>query len=253
MTKSFRSSLELRFWVLASFVLVAACGRSDPTHTQPLPTSAVASAPPPTATVDAPLGTSRRPDTEALPFFTEATFTPRWLSPGSKEAVALPRVATFALTNQEGEEISSKAFEGKVYVADFFFTTCPGICTRMTKNMRKLQDAFLDEPDVLLISHTVTPDVDDVPRLAAYAKKHGVRAGKWHLVTGDVAEIYRLGRRSYFLDEKQGDKPPETEFLHTENFVLVDRHGRMRGIYNGLNNASMQQLARDIEYLLTEG
>lgn len=198
------------------------------------------------------MGTSRRPETQRLPFFTEGTFTPRWFAPESKEAASLSRVAVFELTDQRGRKVSSDDFVGKVYVADFFFTTCPGICKRMTKNMRKLQDAFLDEPDVLFLSHTVTPDVDDVARLAAYADAHGVKAEKWYLVTGDEAEIYRLGREAYFLDEKQGEQPPESEFLHTENFVLVDRRGRLRGVYNGLNRASLQQLARDIEFLLRE-
>ncbi|MEM6293403.1 MAG: SCO family protein [Myxococcota bacterium] len=188
-----------------------------------------------------------------LPFYGDAAFTPHWLEPGSEVVEAFHRIPSFSFTNQAGDEVTDQTFAGKIYVADFFFTTCPGICKSMTKNMAMLQDAFADDDRVRFLSHSVTPDVDDVSRLATYAEANGVREGTWHLVTGDREEIYRLGRRAYFADEDQGREVADDEFLHTENFVLVDGNGHIRGIYNGLNKASLHQLIADVERLETLG
>lgn len=206
------------------------------------------------AAVEQPVDAVLHPrDSGPLPFYRDATFTPQWIEPGAAELDGFHRVAPFELTNQDGETVTQETFGDKIYITDFFFSTCPGICKAMTQNMVGLQDTFADDPDVLFLSHSVTPDIDDVEQLALYAEAHGVKSGKWHLVTGERSDIYALGRRSYFVDENQGEDVGEEEFLHTENFVLVDQKRHIRGIYNGLNKASLQQLVADVERLKREG
>ncbi|RMD72506.1 MAG: SCO family protein [Bacteroidetes bacterium] len=187
-----------------------------------------------------------------LPYFNDATFTPHWLTPDAPELDTFHRIPPFRLIDQDSQVVTEKTFRGKIYVADFFFTSCPGICPRMTDNMGILQAAFLDDDDVLLLSHSVTPTRDSVPVLKAYAESHDVVSGKWHLVTGERAQIYRLGRQAYFVEEDLGLEKDPDEFLHTENFVLVDRRGYIRGIYNGLNKTSIDQLVADIRTLEQE-
>jgi protein SCO1/2 len=189
---------------------------------------------------------------EQLPFYEDASFTPNWLDPKSDRIKDFHQIPAFSLFNQNGENITEKTFENKIYVTDFFFTTCPGICPKMTANMGVLQEAFLEDDEVLLLSHSVTPKTDSVSILKEYAEDKGVVSGKWHLVTGDLEEIYRLGRKSYFVEEDLGAEKNLTDFLHTENFVLIDKNRHIRGIYNGLNKTSVKQLINDIKLLKTE-
>ena len=187
---------------------------------------------------------------DKLPYYEEATFTPHWYE------AELPKdfhqIVDFELINQEGEVITAESFDDKIYVADFFFTICPGICPKMTSNMAVLQDAFLADDDVLLISHSVMPEYDSPEILKEYATEKGVQSGKWHLVTGQRAQIYDLGRNHYFVEENLGLEKSVDDFLHTENFVLIDKNKRIRGIYNGLNTSSIQQLIADIKLLKKE-
>lgn len=187
-----------------------------------------------------------------LPYYKEATFTPYWLDPGAKALEDFHRIAPFELINQEGEIITEKTFEDKIYVVDFFFTICPGICPKMMDNMMDLQDEFLDDSDVLLLSHSVTPERDSVSVLKAYAEDRGISSDTWHLVTGSQQEIYDLGRKDYFVEEDLGLTKEADEFLHTENFVLIDKNRHIRGIYNGLNKTSIRQLIVDIKTLKAE-
>jgi protein SCO1/2 len=187
-----------------------------------------------------------------LPFYNEATFTPIWSDPDGHELRDFHQIGAFELINQDSQLISNESLDGKIYIADFFFTTCPGICSKMTSNMSIVQEAFMDDDDVLLISHSVTPQKDSVSVLKAYAEARGVKSGKWHLLTGDRSVIYNLGRKNYFVEEDLGLTKNDDEFLHTENFVLIDRAGRIRGIYNGLNKGSVQQLIEDIKVLKKE-
>jgi protein SCO1 len=189
---------------------------------------------------------------ETLPFYSEATFTPHWIAPNDEILDSFHRISPFKLTNQDGVVVTEKTFEDKIYVVDFFFTICPGICPKMTANMAVLQDEFLQDDDVLLLSYSVTPERDSVPVLKEYAENKGVISQKWHLVTGTQQEIYRLGRQDYFVEEDLGLNKEENEFLHTENFVLVDRDRHIRGIYNGLNKSSVNQLIADIKILKSE-
>ncbi|MEL6673712.1 MAG: SCO family protein [Bacteroidota bacterium] len=190
---------------------------------------------------------------ETLPFFQEATFTPQWLEPDDAALDTFHRIADFALYNQQGQTITGADFQGKIYVANFFFTICPGICPKMTQNMHRLQEEFLEDEGVLLVSHSVTPEMDSVPVLQAYAQRNEISARTWHLLTGERQDIYHLGRQVYFIEEDLGLERDPDEFLHTENFVLVDQRGYIRGIYNGLNKGSVEQLMGDIYTLKREG
>lgn len=185
---------------------------------------------------------------DELPYYKEASFTPKWINKKSEQLNTFHKIPNFSFTNQNGEEVTQKTFENKIYVTDFFFTTCPGICPMMTKNMAMVQEAFKNNDSVLMLSHSVTPSKDSVPQLKQYAidKKIG---RNWHLVTGDKKEIYDLGRNSYFVEEDLGVSKGIDDFLHTENFILIDKNKYIRGIYNGLNKNSVKQLIADIKTL----
>lgn len=159
-------------------------------------------------------------------------------------------IADFSLTNQNGEQITQKDYEDKIYVADFFFTTCQTICPVMTDHMVKIQKELQQENDVLLLSHTVTPEIDSVPQLKKYALEKGVDDQKWNLVTGSKMEIYNLARKSYLAAK---DLPySEYDLIHTENFVLVDKKRRIRGFYDGTNPDEIARLLEDIKVLKAE-
>ncbi len=187
-----------------------------------------------------------------LPYYNEESFTPNWLTPNSKEEEQFHKIPDFKLVNQLGDTITQKSFKNKIYVTDFFFTTCPGICLNMTSNMLKVQEEFKNDNEIKLLSHSVTPSIDSVSVLKDYAELHGIIENKWHLVTGDRNEIYELGRNQYFVENDLGIPKDINDFLHTENFLLIDKNKHIRGIYNGLNRASIAQLITDIKTLKTE-
>ncbi len=157
-------------------------------------------------------------------------------------------IADFALTNQNGKLVTQKDYENKIYIADFFFTTCPTICPIMTKNMAGIQDEILNDDDVMLLSHSVTPEIDSVPQLKKYAMEKGVKDSKWNLVTGDKRQIYELARKSYMAVKSDGDAGPY-DMIHTENFILVDKERRIRGFYDGTNTEEMEKLLSDLKIL----
>jgi protein SCO1/2 len=161
------------------------------------------------------------------------------------------RIADFKLINQNGEIITQENYKGKIYVADFFFTRCTTICPVMTSNMKEVQDAFLDNDKVMFLSHSVTPEMDSVPILRAYADIKGVIDGKWNITTGDKKHIYALARKSYFAVLDEGDGGLQ-DFVHTENFTLIDPKGQIRGTYDGTDKAEIQRLIADIRILLKE-
>jgi protein SCO1/2 len=187
-----------------------------------------------------------------LPFYNEATFTPNWLEVGSNKLDVFHKIPEFNLTNQLGETVTQNTFRDKIYITDFFFTTCPGICPKMTANMSVLQKEFLDDDEILLLSHSVTPETDSVSVLKDYAEANVILSSKWHLVTGERKQIYDLGRQAYFVEEDLGEVKTEDDFLHTENFVLIDKNKHIRGIYNGLNKTDVQQLITDVKTLKEE-
>lgn len=157
-------------------------------------------------------------------------------------------IADFSLTNQNGETVTQDTYKDKIYVADFFFTTCPTICPIMTKNMVSVQDKIMDDPEVMLLSHSVTPQIDSVAQLKKYALEKGVIDAKWNLVTGEKKDIYELARKSYLAAKTDGDGGP-FDMIHTENFILVDKEKRIRGFYDGTKEEDIQELLEDIEVL----
>ena len=159
-------------------------------------------------------------------------------------------IADFKLTNQNGETITQQDYKDKIYVADFFFTTCQTICPIMTGNMYKIQEKLKNDEEILLLSHTVTPEIDTVAQLKKYALEKGVNDAKWNLVTGDKKEIYDLARKSYLAAK---DVPfQQYDLIHTENFVLVDKKKRIRGFYDGTDSESIEKLLHDIKILKRE-
>ncbi|SEA11535.1 protein SCO1/2 [Flavobacterium gillisiae] len=187
--------------------------------------------------------------TRKLPYYKSSDFVPVWESP---KVESFHKIRPFNLVDQEGKAFSEKNLEGKITVVDFFFTTCPGICPKMTNSMSKIQAEFKNDEQIQLVSHSVTPDQDPVPVLAAYAKKKNIQYNKWKLLTGDKEEIYNLGRKFYFVEEDLGENNDSSIFLHTENFVLIDKNRIIRGIYNSLDPSSMQSLVEDIKVLEKE-
>jgi len=158
-------------------------------------------------------------------------------------------IADFAFTDQNGKIITQKDYDNKIYVADFFFTTCGSICPKMTANLVDVQKAFANNPKVKLLSYTVMPETDSVSVLKKYAIENGVNDQKWHLVTGDKKAIYTMARKSY-LAVKQGKPDEMYDMVHTENFILVDSKKRVRGFYDGTNKDEVEQLIEDIHWLL---
>ena len=161
----------------------------------------------------------------------------------------------FELKNQLGETITGRELDGKIYVADFFFTTCGGICPKMTKQMVRIQNEFKDNDRVMLVSHTVTPDHDTVEVMKKYADKYGADHTKWLFLTGNKKEIYGLARRAYFIvkaAQEGEDDGSGSDFIHTENFVLIDAKKRIRGYYSGIRESSVDSLMNDIRQLLEE-
>ncbi|RPE00195.1 SCO family protein [Aureibaculum marinum] len=183
-----------------------------------------------------------------LPVYNPADVNPRLVDDSVKHIRYNHKIADFKLINQNGEIITQKDYENKIYVADFFFTRCQTICPVMTTNMSDLQEYFKNDSTVKFLSHSVTPDIDSVSVLRAYADKKGVIDSKWNLVTGDKKQIYNLARKSYFAVLDEGDGGAQ-DFIHTEQFILVDKDRQIRGYYDGTNKEDIQQIIKDIELL----
>lgn len=186
-----------------------------------------------------------------LPIYSPADVNPRLVDFSIRNKKKNHKIANFSLLNQNGKTITNKDYDGKIYIADFFFTRCRTICLIMALNMKDLQDHYKNDNDIMFLSHSVTPVMDSIPILRDYATKKGVIDGKWNVTTGDKKHIYELARKSYFavLDEGDGG---EQDFIHTENFVLVDKDRRIRGYYDGTKKEEMQRIIADIALLKQE-
>ena len=186
-----------------------------------------------------------------LKIYNPADVNPRLVDFSMKHITKDHSIADFKLTNQNGEIITNKNYENKIYVADFFFTRCTNICIVMAYNMSELQDFYKTDSEIMFLSHSVTPVIDSVSVLREYANNKGVIDGKWNVTTGNKKHIYELARKSYFavLDEGNGD---ENDFIHTEQFVLVDKDRRIRGYYDGTEKEDMTLLKNDIVLLKAE-
>ena len=186
-----------------------------------------------------------------LPVYNPVDVNPRLVDDAVKHVSRDHRIGDFHLINQNGDSISKSDFEGKIYIADFFFTRCQTICPIMAINMSELQEYYKEDDDLKFLSHSVTPDIDSVSVLRAYADKNNAIDGKWEITTGQKTHIYELARKSYFavLDEGDGG---EQDFIHTEQFVLVDKQKQIRGFYDGTDAREIERIIKDIEVLKSE-
>ncbi len=189
---------------------------------------------------------------QGLPYFDTPDFTPTWPDKNTEAFQKLHTIPDFTFTDQYGQGISNKTTANKIYVADFFFTRCGNICPVMTDNMNKVSAAFAADNNVMILSHSVTPELDNVNVLKTYAERKHITNPNWHLLTGDKQLIYTLARRGYFADDAVGYNKDVSQFLHTENFILVDKHGRIRGVYNGTVPFEVENLIRHIKILKQE-
>ena len=192
------------------------------------------------------------PKQEKLPFINQPDFTPEWISEDSSAYQSIHTIPSFTFTNQEGKNITEKDVKGKIYVANFMFTKCVGICPTMTENLKIVQNTFKNDPDVMILSHSVTPDRDSVSVLKKYAQKKGINSQQWHLLTGDKDKIYEIAKKQYFAGDSVGYYGKQDDFLHTENVVLLDRQRRIRGVYNGTLVIEMERMCDDIKTLKRE-
>ena len=188
---------------------------------------------------------------EILPVYQPSAVSAALVSQEIRHQKKYHTISNFSLTNQNGQIVTQDTYKDKIYVADFFFTTCQTICPIMTSNMVELQDKLANNSDVLLLSHTVMPEIDTVAQLKKYAAQKKVNAAQWNLVTGSKKEIYDLARKQYLVAKENPDDP--LGLVHTENFVLIDTQKRIRGFYDGTQTQEMDRILHDIEVLQNQG
>ena len=184
---------------------------------------------------------------ETLPIYQPAEVNEKLVDSSIIHVSKYHKIADFKLTNQNGEKITQEYYNDKIYVADFFFTTCQDICPVMTKNMYQLQQELKNDNNILFLSHTVIPEIDTVEQLKKYAIENKIDESRWNLVTGDKKQIYDLARKSYLAVEDV--EFGEFDMIHTENFMLIDKQKQIRGFYDGTNTEEIQRLLKDIEIL----
>lgn len=188
---------------------------------------------------------------KSLPIYNPIDINPRLVDKSLLNKSKNHTINPFTLTDQNGKTVTEKDFENKIYVADFFFTRCGTICPIMTDNMAVLQNEFINTSSIKFLSHSVTPIMDSIPVLKTYANVHGAISGKWHITTGDKKEIYNLARKNYFAVLDEGDGGIQ-DFIHTEQFILIDTKKRIRGFYDGTDKTDIQKIITDIYLLLDE-
>lgn len=195
---------------------------------------------------------ANKPEQVKLPYFNTPDFTPTWVEAGTAEYQNLHTIPAFSFTDQNGQNITDMTVDDKICVVDFFFTRCQNICPKMTGNMGKVANAFLHDGNVMMLSHSVTPELDNMTVLKEYASAKNIKNPNWHLLTGDKKQIYDIARKGYFADNAIGYNKGFNEFLHTENFILVDKHRHIRGVYNGTIDFEIDNLVRHIKLLEQE-
>ncbi|MFL2643529.1 MAG: SCO family protein [Flavobacteriales bacterium] len=183
----------------------------------------------------------------SLPIYQPAEVNAKLVDTSIVHKIKYHTISDFNLINQNGDTITQDFYNDKIYVADFFFTTCQSICPIMTKNMKEIQEKLINDKEILLLSHSVTPEIDSVGQLKKYAIANEINDHKWNLVTGDKKQIYTLARKSYLAVE---DSPlGDYDMIHTENFMLIDKKKQIRGFYDGTLDAEITRLLEDIEIL----
>lgn len=185
-----------------------------------------------------------------LPIYNPSDLNPAVVDDDLERVGRGHRIGNFDLIDQWGNRADSSLLQGKIYVADFFFTTCPTICIDMGANFQRIQETYNYEDRLNLVSHTVMPEIDTVEVMHAYGERMGAIKGKWHLLTGEKRELYRMARREYFAVMEQGTSFDEHDFIHTENVILVDEKKRIRGFYDGTSDLDIDRLISDIQILL---
>lgn len=188
---------------------------------------------------------------DKLPYFNTPDFAPSWES-NTDKIKGFHKIPGFNFKNQLGNEITNKTLEGRIYVANFFFTSCPNICLQLTSNMRELQKIYADDDTIKLLSHTVMPSVDTIEVLKEYGELQNIDPKKWYLVTGEKEKIYDLARDAYFADDLYKQTNDKNRFVHTENLMLVDKKGHIRGVYKGTQPEEIKRIRRHIEILKKE-
>lgn len=186
---------------------------------------------------------------KVLPIYNPSNFNPELVDKSLRTSTKYHTVSDFELINQNGKTITQNDYKDKIYVTDFFFTSCKTICPIMTNNMAKLQNEFLNDDDIMFLSISVTPEIDNVVTLREYATNKNVIDFKWNVATGNKKHIYELARKSYFAVVVEGDGGLQ-DFIHTPNFILIDTKKQIRGIYDGTSGDEIQRLIEDINILI---
>jgi protein SCO1/2 len=169
------------------------------------------------------------------------------------EDTVFHEVPPFVFLSSNGDSVSNKIADGKIYVADFFFTTCPGICPQMTTQLKRVQEAFIDNPAVLILSHTVDPENDSASVLKAYAEKYKAISGKWYFLTGEKNKLYDLAQKGYSISALEDSNYNNSDrFIHSDKMILVDKEKHIRGYYNGTDEKEVDRLILEINVLLKE-
>jgi len=195
---------------------------------------------------------SKPSEISTLPFFNKPDWTPEWIDVSDPNYKKIHTIPSFSFIDQNGNTLNEKNIEGKIYVSNFFFTKCRSICPKMTSHMFLLQEYYKKDNAIFLLSHSVTPESDSVATLKAYSELNKVDYNKWRLLTGSKKEIYSLARQQYFAGDSIGVYQSDKDFLHTENFILIDKHRRIRGVYNGTLLVEIDRIKEDIEILKHE-
>jgi protein SCO1/2 len=186
-----------------------------------------------------------------LPYIGEPDVVKKTVEGKEVEETIYPTIPDFSFQNQNGETITGKSFDGKIYVADFFFTTCPTICPPMKKNLLKVYKTYQNNPQVGILSHTIDPEHDSVAVLKKYANDLGVKGNMWQFVTGDRDKIYEIGEKHYMVSARE-DSTEAGGYIHSGHFILIDKNKHIRGMYDGTTDEGTEQLIADIEVLLKE-
>jgi protein SCO1 len=187
-----------------------------------------------------------------LPYFAIKDLEPFWEKEEKKIATRAIQIPNFQLTNQENKPFTNNEMRGKLTVVSFFYTLCHGICPNIVEQLKKVQNAYSNDPNITIVSYSITPDLDKADVLKNYATEKKIKSSKWNLLTGKRDVIYDLARRSFQADTEASDKMSDKDFVHSENLYLLDSSLRLRGIYNGVRTNSVQKLIEDIAILLNE-
>lgn len=194
----------------------------------------------------------RKQETDSLPYYNTSDFTPQFLSKEEASKKITHHIDAFSFTDQDNKTITDQTVAHKIHIASFIFTSCGSICPIMMQNLNRVDKKYKNDPDVIVLSFSVTPWIDTPKKLKSFKESHKIKNINWHFLTGKKGEIYKLARQSYFAEEDLGFTRDSTEFLHTEHIVLADQNKRIRGIYNGTLQTDIQQLIKDIEALKKE-